>query len=401
MATFTVESTGYVSADGTVVAELPDPCRDPAELIRLYRAMVLTRTFAAKAIALQRTGRLGTYASSLGQDAVGVGVGAAMSADDVLVPSFREQGAQLMRGVPPAQLLLYWGGDERGSDFTGPREDFPICVPIGSHAPHAVGVALALQRRGEARAAVCVFGDGATSKGDVYEAMNYAGFRGEQVDGNDVVAVRTVVAEAIARARRGGGPTLVEIPSPQSGHIAELHGQPGDVIAVGAPLVDFTDGAVADTGAVVGEIPPERPAVPAPPSSPGDLGIAVDTDDGLFVPTLRDVTTRDADDLRRGLYAMRADIATRTIPPEHLKGQTITLSNFGMIGGRNASLVVVPPQVAIVGAGRIREQMVVLHGHPVVTKVLPLSLTFDHRVVTGGEAARFLAAVIADLEAPS
>jgi pyruvate dehydrogenase E1 component alpha subunit len=210
--------------------------------------MVLTRAFDAKAIALQRTGRLGTYGSSLGQEAVAVGVGAAMAPKDVLVPAFREQGAQILRGVTLVELLLYWGGDERGSDFAGPRQDFPVCVPVGAHAPHAAGVALAMQLRGEARAAVCVFGDGATSKGEVYEAMNFAGLRklplvfvvdnngwaisvpraqqsaaetlaqkaiaagfdGEQVDGNDVLAVREAVERALAKARSGGGPSLIE-----------------------------------------------------------------------------------------------------------------------------------------------------------------------------------------------
>ena len=137
--------------------------------------MVLTRAFDAKAVALQRTGRLGTYASSLGQEAVGVGLAAAMRPDDVLLPSFREHGAQICRGVTLKELFLYWGGDERGNDFAGPRQDFPNCVPVGSHAPHAVGVALAFRLRGETRAAVCVFGDGATSKGDVAEALNMAG----------------------------------------------------------------------------------------------------------------------------------------------------------------------------------------------------------------------------------
>ncbi|HEY4773682.1 MAG TPA: thiamine pyrophosphate-dependent enzyme, partial [Xanthobacteraceae bacterium] len=154
---------------------LPDFAREPDELLALYRAMVLTRSFDTKAIALQRTGRLGTYASSLGQEAVAVGIAAAMAPSDVLLPSFREHGAQLWRGVSLKELFLYWGGDERGNDFAGPRQDFPNCVPVGTHAPHAVGVALAFRLRGEARAAVCVFGDGATSKGDVAEALNMAG----------------------------------------------------------------------------------------------------------------------------------------------------------------------------------------------------------------------------------
>jgi pyruvate dehydrogenase E1 component alpha subunit len=200
------------------------------------------------AVALQRTGQLGTYASSLGQEAVGVGVADAMQSGDVLLPSFREQAAQLVRGVTPLELLLYWGGDERGSDFAGPRQDFPICITVGGHAPHAAGVAMAFKLSGEPNVAVCVFGDGATSKGDVYEAMNIAGawnlpvvfvvnnnqwaislprgkqtraetlaqkaiaagFEGEQVDGNDVIAVREVTARALAGARAGAGPRLIE-----------------------------------------------------------------------------------------------------------------------------------------------------------------------------------------------
>ena len=233
---------------GNAAGDLPAFARDPATLVALYRAMVLTRSFDAKAIALQRTGRLGTYASSLGQEAVAIGVGSAMRDDDVLLPSFREHGTQIWRGVGLVELLLYWGGDERGSAFEGPRQDFPICVPVGSHIPHAAGVALAFKLRREPRVAVCVFGDGATSKGDFYEALNLAGawrlpavfvinnnawaisvpraaqtaaatlaekavaagIPGEQVDGNDVIAVRDAVDRALARARAGGGPTLIE-----------------------------------------------------------------------------------------------------------------------------------------------------------------------------------------------
>jgi pyruvate dehydrogenase E2 component (dihydrolipoamide acetyltransferase) len=131
-----------------------------------------------------------------------------------------------------------------------------------------------------------------------------------------------------------------------------------------------------------------------------DLGIAVDSaEGGLFVPVLRNVAERTPADLREGLNRMRADIEARTIPPEELRGATITLSNFGMIAGRYASPVVLPPTVAILGAGRIRREAVVEgEGERIVARrMLPLSLTFDHRVVTGGEAARFLRAAIADL----
>ena len=129
-----------------------------------------------------------------------------------------------------------------------------------------------------------------------------------------------------------------------------------------------------------------------------DLGIAVDTPDGLFVPVLRDVGRRDEADLRGGLEAMKKDVTARTVPPEELRGATITLSNFGMMAGLHAALVVVPPQVAILGAGRVAPRVVAVDGKLAVRRMLPLSLTFDHRAVTGGEAARFLAAAIADLE---
>ena len=131
-----------------------------------------------------------------------------------------------------------------------------------------------------------------------------------------------------------------------------------------------------------------------------DLGIAVDTEDGLFVPVMRDVGSRDAADLRRGLEAMKADITARTVPPEELRGATITLSNFGTLAGRYAVPVVVPPQVAILSAGRSAPRVIAVKGKAVIHRMLPLSLTFDHRAVSGAEAARFVGAAIADLESP-
>ena len=247
-ARFEIRFRRFLEATGKAFDALPEFARDAAALVPLYAAMVRTRAFDAKAVALQRTGRLGTYASSLGQEAVGVGAASALSADDVLVPSFREHGAQLWRGVTMVELLLYWGGDERGSAFAAAREDFPVCVPVGSHAPHAAGVALAFKLRREPRAALCIYGDGATSKGDVDEALNIAGawrlpvvfviannqwaisvprsrqtaaatlaqkaiaagLPGEQVDGNDVIAVRDAVERALARARAGDGASVIE-----------------------------------------------------------------------------------------------------------------------------------------------------------------------------------------------
>lgn len=343
-------------------------------------------------------------------------------------------------------------------------------------------------------------------------------------EGDHVVADQPLVSVETDKA-------VVEVPSPQAGRIERLFGSKGDLIKVGSPLVEFAEGAEADSGTIVGELKEqeesraeaEAPGEPArartiqvPPairalarkldvdlnlvdaSGPGgtitradveraarsqaeagpaeplrgmrramaqrmaaahasivpatvtdeadigdwpqaedvtirlaravgaacraepslnawynaeagerrilkriDLGIAVDTEGGLIVPVLRNVGERDAKDLRAGLDRMRADAAARSIPPEELRGATITLSNFGMIGGRFANLIVVPPQVAIVGAGRIGERAVVHNGRAVARRTLPLSLTFDHRVVTGGEAARFLAALKADLERAS
>ncbi|MGY4490547.1 dihydrolipoamide acetyltransferase family protein [Pseudomonas sp. TE3610] len=131
-----------------------------------------------------------------------------------------------------------------------------------------------------------------------------------------------------------------------------------------------------------------------------DLGIAVDTPDGLFVPVLRDVGNRSAEDLKEGMSRLRADVKARSIPPREMMGATITLSNFGTLFGRYANPVVVPPQVAIIGAGGIREEPVAVEGQVVVHPILPLSLTFDHRAVTGGEAARFMRALVEELQKP-
>lgn len=244
---FDIDYTRYLDPDGAATQTLPD-FATPERLVPLYRAMHLTRIFDAKAIALQRTGKIGTFASALGQEAIGVGVAAAMRTEDVFVPSYRDHAAQFMRGVTMTESLLYWGGDECGSNFAAAREDFPICVPIATQVCHAAGAAYAFKLRKEARVAVCILGDGATSKGDFYEAMNFAavwqaplvivinnnqwaisvprstqsaaqtlaqkaiaaGIDGHQVDGNDIVAMHHVAQQAIDKARGGGGPTLIE-----------------------------------------------------------------------------------------------------------------------------------------------------------------------------------------------
>ncbi|MGH8650799.1 MAG: pyruvate dehydrogenase (acetyl-transferring) E1 component subunit alpha [Gammaproteobacteria bacterium] len=248
VASFEIHYTGYLDHHGELAGKGADIPRDPEALIAYYRIMVLTRTFDTKAIALQRTGKLGTYASSLGQEAIGAVVGTLMRPEDVLLTSYREYAAQFLRGVSMVEILRYWGGDERGMDFEVPRQDFPICVPVASHACHAVGVATAFKLRREPRVAVCIVGDGATSKGDFYEAINLAGvwdlpvvfvinnnqwaisvprraqsaaqtlaqkaiaagMPGEQVDGNDVIALHEVISRAQDKARAASGPTLIE-----------------------------------------------------------------------------------------------------------------------------------------------------------------------------------------------
>ena len=248
VASFEIHYTRFLDPQGQPIRPLPEFALDPAQLILLYRAMVLTRSFDTKAIALQRTGKIGTFASALGQEAVGVGAASAMRPEDVLLPSYREHAAQFFRGVSMVNSLLYWGGDERGSDFAAARRDFANCVPIANQVCHAAGVAYAMKFRREPRVAVCILGDGGTSKGDFYEGLNVAGvwqlplvllinnnqwaisvprsrqsaaqtlaqkaiaagIEAGQVDGNDIIAVRHAVTQALDKARSGAGPSVIE-----------------------------------------------------------------------------------------------------------------------------------------------------------------------------------------------
>ncbi len=128
-----------------------------------------------------------------------------------------------------------------------------------------------------------------------------------------------------------------------------------------------------------------------------DIGIAVDTEEGLFVPALRNADMLDARGVREAVNRLRQQVEARSLPASELSGYTISLSNFGMFAGRYATPVVVPPCVAIVAAGRARHQVVPVMGGIETHKIVPLSVTFDHRAATGGEAARFLRALIDDL----
>lgn len=237
----------YLNEDGQLADDAPALAKDSSTLLQLYRLMVLVRVMDTKAIALQRTGKLGTYPSTKGQEAVFVGVGHAMEPKDVFVPYYRDIGTLIQRGVKLSQILLYWGGDERGNDYDS--LDFPYSVPIASQSLHASGAAFALKYQKQKQAVVSMCGEGATSQGDFYEAMNLAGvwklpvvfvvcnnqwaisvpreaqtatrtiaqkaiaagFAGEQVDGNDIIAVQHRTIEALKQARENNEPRLLEL----------------------------------------------------------------------------------------------------------------------------------------------------------------------------------------------
>lgn len=247
VACFEINYTQILNEKGELSAPLPSFAKDSQVLCTLYEKMVMAHLFDKKAIALQRTGKMGTYAPINGQEAIATAIGHAMQANDVFIPYYRDYAAQFQRGVTMMDIFAYWGGDERGSDFAN-KEDLPICVPIASQCLHAAGVAFAFKYRKQPRVAVTCIGDGGTSEGDFYEAINVAGlwklplvfvinnnqwaisvplseqtasetlaqkaisagFKGLQVDGNDIIACRAVIEEALAKARAGEGPTLIE-----------------------------------------------------------------------------------------------------------------------------------------------------------------------------------------------
>lgn len=250
-AKFEIEYLQYLDAEGKEVRDdLPAFTKDLDQMVELYKLMTSTRVFDAKSIAMQRTGKLGTYASCLGHEASHVGIGSAMKPEDVLAVSYREYGAQLYRGVKPREVYTYWGGDERGNDYQNEpaRHDFAWSVPIGTQCLHAAGTALAFKIRNEPRVAVCCIGDGGSSKGDFYGAINIAGAQNLpmvaviinnqwaisvprriqsgaptlaqkgiaaglfciQVDGNDIFAVRKAMEDALERARNGEGGSVIE-----------------------------------------------------------------------------------------------------------------------------------------------------------------------------------------------
>ncbi|MEX2355411.1 MAG: pyruvate dehydrogenase (acetyl-transferring) E1 component subunit alpha [Thermaerobacterales bacterium] len=242
------EIVTLLKPDGTpkLSEDLPD--LSDKRLLSMYRWMVMMRQFDARAVALHRQGRMGTFPPLSGQEAAQVGSAFALKKTDWLFPSYREHAATAVHGMPLHLILLYWMGREEGA---GAPEDvciFTPSVPIATQIPHAVGAAWAAKLRGDSNVAIVYFGDGATSEGDFHEGANFAGvfnapcvmfcqnnhyaisipvarqtasrtiaqkavaygIRGVRVDGNDILAVYQVTREAVERARAGEGPTLIE-----------------------------------------------------------------------------------------------------------------------------------------------------------------------------------------------
>jgi pyruvate dehydrogenase E1 component alpha subunit len=244
---FQIDYLSILDSDGTLDDAL-DPHISPDELTRMYRAMLLARRLDERRVKLQRQGRIGTFAPLKGQEAAQIGSVATLTIHDWMVPSFRETAAMLWRGWPIEKMLLFFAGYLEGGQPAPGQRDLPITIPVATQLPHAVGLAYAAQYKDDDAVVMAYFGDGATSEGDFHEAANFAGvwhvpvvflcqnnqwaisvplkkqthsrtiaqkalaygFAGVQVDGNDLLAVYAATREAVARARAGEGPTLIE-----------------------------------------------------------------------------------------------------------------------------------------------------------------------------------------------
>ena len=244
---FTIDHLSILDSDGNLDAAL-EPEIAPDVLKQMYRAMLLGRRLDERMVRLQRQGRIGTFAPIKGQEASQIGSVFTLRRTDWMVPSFRETAAMIWRGWPIEKLLALFAGRLEGGQPAPDQHDLPITIPVATQLPHAVGLAYAVQYRGDDAVVMTYFGDGATSEGDFHEAMNFAGvwhvpviflcqnnqwaisvplkkqthsrtlaqkalaygFPGIQVDGNDVLAVYAASREAIARGQAGDGPTLIE-----------------------------------------------------------------------------------------------------------------------------------------------------------------------------------------------
>jgi pyruvate dehydrogenase E1 component alpha subunit len=240
------ETFHILDQDGT--ANELDPHLSEDTLIKMYRMMVLSRAYDEKAVKLQRAGRMGTYPPLSGQEAVQIGSAFALEKDDWMVPSYRESGAMMVKGVPMKALYMVWMGNDLGNKVPEGVNCLPISIPVGSQILHAAGFGWAANVKKQNIAVICYFGDGATSRGDFHEGMNFAsvfnvpgvflcsnngfaistpvskqmhsetiaqkaisyGIRGYRLDGMDPLATYVLVKDALERARKGEGPTLIE-----------------------------------------------------------------------------------------------------------------------------------------------------------------------------------------------
>lgn len=240
-----LELLRVVDTGGRPVRDVP--CGDD-EARALLQQMIFLRTFDERAVALQRQGRIGTYAPYQGLEACQAAAAFALQKEDWLLPTYRDHGAAMVHGLPVEEALAYWAG--RVKSYRAPEgvNVFPPAVPIATQIPHAAGIGWGMRLAGSRAAVLCFFGDGATSEGDFHEGVNFAGvyrspvvffcqnngyaisvpfsrqtaaasiavraagygIAGERVDGNDALAVLDAVRRALARAREGGGPTLIE-----------------------------------------------------------------------------------------------------------------------------------------------------------------------------------------------
>jgi len=242
-----IEYLSVLDETGEVDRKL-EPDIPEETLLAMHRAMLYARRFDERMLQLQRQGRIGTFAPIRGQEAAQIGTAIHLAERDWLVPSFRETGAQIMRGASPMDIWLFAAGYTEGVNIPDEARDLPLCVPVATQLLHAVGIAYACKYRREDAATMAFHGDGATSEGDFHEALNFGavyelplvfvcqnnqwaisvprnkqtrsktiaqkavayGLPGLQVDGNDPLAVWLAGKEAMDRARNESWPSLIE-----------------------------------------------------------------------------------------------------------------------------------------------------------------------------------------------
>jgi pyruvate dehydrogenase E1 component alpha subunit len=242
-----IEYLSILDENGEIDAKL-EPKLGANELKKMYYYMLLARRTDERMVLLQRQGRMGTFPQAAGHEAIAMGAAQTIKLTDWFVPAYRELAGLLSRGWPIENILLYWNGYEEGARVPEGLNDLPYCVPVASQLLHAAGIGMAMNIKNEKNVVVTFFGDGAASEGDTHEALNFAsvfqapvvfvclnnqyaisvplsrqmrcetiaqraiayGMPGIKVDGNDVLSVYTAVNEAVERARKGQGPSLIE-----------------------------------------------------------------------------------------------------------------------------------------------------------------------------------------------